>query len=437
MKFNFVQIAVVIVVVVLIVVALGIFTGIIPGLRGSQTVSGTVSVWLPQNYAYLETAAQDFAAENKNVAVTVKILPDSSYENEIINSLAAGTAPEVWLLPEHLILKHKDKIAAIPFSSYPERTFVDTFIDAGKLYMEKNAENGTGQILGLPVAVDPIVLYWNKDLLASSGLSQPPKTWDEFITHAQAATKLDAQGQIIRSGAALGSFNNIKNAKDLISLLILQSGNPIIDPATRKVALKDNAKLTINPTESAIRFFNDFANTRKVTYSWNRNLPDAFDAFVSQKLAMYFGFASENQKILRTNPHLNFDVAEVPQIKDAPLEATFGKMEAAVISKPAAKSAAAFQLIYYLSSYPAQKKIQNATLMPSVRRDVLAEPTDNIILDVFTRSAIKTKSWLDPDTEKTYGIFKNMVESTASGVDSLTGAVQNAQNQLQSAILGI
>lgn len=437
MKFNFVQIAIIAIIAILIFIALGMFTGAIPGLRGTQAISGTVSVWLPQNYAYLKTTAEDFAVANKNIKVNIKILPDASYEGEIINSLAAGTAPEVWLLPDDLILKHKDKIAALPFSSYPERTFVDTFIDSGKLYLEKNPKDGTGQIIGLPVAVDPIVLYWNKDLLASAGLSNPPKTWDEFVTHAQTITKLDAQGQIMRSGAALGSFNNIKNAKDIISLLILQSGNLIVDPATLRAALKDNAGLPVNPTESAVRFFNDFANARKTTYSWNRNLPDAFDAFTSQKLAMYFGYASEYQKILQANPHLNFDIAEVPQIKDAPLAATFGKMEAAVISKPAAKSGAALQLINYLSSYQAQKKMQNSTILPSVRRDVLAEPADYLALGIFIKSAIKTKGWLDPDSEKTYGIFKNMIESTASGASSLAGAVQNAQNQLQSAISAI
>ena len=432
---NLTNVIVFIVVGVLVIAALGIFTGAIPVSRTSDGngIIGEISVWLPESQTYVEKIiSEDFKQANEKINVSLKKIPDGIYEQEILESLAANNAPDVWLLSHELIVKHQNKISPIPFSRITERTYRDTFLDAADIYLTSGDEKNTGYIIGLPLNVDPLVLYWNKDLFSGAGISRPPKTWDEFLDFSQKLTQTDGSGNISQSGAALGEFKNIRHAKSIISMLILQTGNPIVEKEERKAVLDEKLfDAPLNPAASAIRFFNEFSDPQKASYSWNSILTEAQNAFISQKLGMYFGFASEYEKIIRQNPHLNFDVVEAPQINGGSVKAAYGQMNALVLSKEAANSQTAWQLINYLISYDVQKKIQDEIGRPSVRRDVLAQPGSKIQSAAFAGSAIKSRLWLDPNAEKTSEIFKNMAESVKTGKINSEEASRKAKDQLQ------
>jgi len=431
---NLANIIIFAVIGVLVIATLGIFTGAIPiSPRSDENgIIGQTSVWLPESQARWEKIiSEDFKQANEKINVSLKKIPDEIYEREILEALAANNAPEVWFLPHELIFKHENKILPIPFSRITERTFRDTFLEAADIYLESGDEKSAGYIIGLPISVDPLVLYWNKDLFAGAGIPQPPKTWDEFLNSSQKLVRTDASGNLSQSGAALGEFKNIRHAKSIISLLILQTGNPIVEKDGKKAVLNEKFNAPLNPTASALRFFNEFSDPQKASYSWNASLAEAQNAFISQKLGMYFGFASEYEKILRQNPHLNFDVAEAPQINSGSVKATYGRMNALVFSKKAADSQAAWKLATYLISYDVQKKIQDEIGQPSVRRDVLTQPGSQIQSAAFIGSAVKSRLWLDPNAEKTSEIFKNAAESMKTGKINSEETVQKAKNQLQ------
>ncbi|MBI2628066.1 MAG: extracellular solute-binding protein [Candidatus Niyogibacteria bacterium] len=431
---NFTNIIIFVIIGVLVIAALGIFTGAIPiNPRSDESeIIGQISIWLPENQTHLKKIiSEDFKQANEKINVSLKEIPDEIYEQEILEALAANNAPDIWLLSHELVFQHQNKISPIPFSQITQRTYLDTFIDAADIYLKSGDEKNAGYIIGLPVSVDPLVLYWNKDLFSGAGISQPPKTWDEFLDSSQKLVRTDASGNFTQSGAALGEFKNIQHAKSIISLLILQTGNPIVEKKERKAVLNEKFNAPLNPAASAFRFFNEFSDSQKASYSWNFSLAEAQNAFISQKLGMYFGFASEYEKIIRQNPHLNFDVIEVPQINGGGIKATYGQMNALVLSKQAAGSLAAWQLMTYLISYDVQKKIQDQTGRPSVRRDVLAQPGSQIQSAAFIGSAVKSRLWLDPDAKKTSEIFKNTAESMKTGKMNSEEAVQKAKNQLQ------
>src|SRR3989338_5209005 len=77
--------------------------------------------------------------------------------------------------------------------------------------------------------------------------------------------------------------------------------------------------------------FAEFSNPRKTIQSWSPAFPEAREAFVSQKLGMYLGLMSEYKEIKDINPHLNFAVASVPQLKDSPRTVTGGTLYALVV----------------------------------------------------------------------------------------------------------
>ncbi len=286
----------------------------------------------------------------------------------------------------------------------------------------------------MPIAVDPIVLYWNRDLFSSTGIAKPPQYWDEFLTDVQILVKKDEAGNIVQAGAAFGEFTNVKNSKDILSMLILQTGNSIVNKDTLEVVLGEKGDNALDPTESSIRFFNEFSNPGKSSYSWNRALPDSETMFVSGSLAMYFGYGSELDDIKQKNPHLNFDIAVVPQIRDGKVMATFGKIYSLVISKNSSQIQTAFPTITALSAKDFSKSFSEVMGLGSASRDVLAAVANDPILSIIYKSSVMSRAWLEPNPETVYEIFKNMVESTATGRVKISEAVSQAKRRLEQLI---
>ncbi len=427
------QIIIIIIFVVVGIVAVLIFAGILPGFKkqGSGGSGIEVSIWgvFPENK--IRSLISGFNDKNKNsFKINYSEKKASDYENELLNALASSQGPDIWVLTQDAVLKNKNKIYPISFESYKERDFRDNFLDSAELFLDLNNKT----VIGLPLAVDPLVLYWNRDLFSSAGIARPPQYWDEFLIDVQALTKRDDAGNIIQTGAALGEFTNVKNAKDILSMLILQTGNSIINKDTLEVVLGEKGDNALDPTESSIRFFNEFSNPSKTSYSWNRALPGSETMFVSGSLAMYFGYASELDDIKQKNPHLNFDIAVVPQIRDGKIRATFGKIYGLVISKNSPKIQTAFPAIAALSANDFSKSFSGVMGLGSASRNILAVGANDPILSVIYKSSVMSRAWLEPNPETVYEIFKNMVESTATSRVTLSEAVNQAKGQLEKLI---
>ena len=68
--------------------------------------------------------------------------------------------------------------------------------------------------------------------------------------------------------------------------------------------------------------------------------------------------------------------------------------------------------------------------MASLRRDLLSERTTDAYFGLVNKAVVMAKSWLEPDGTEVRRIFKEMVESTASGSLSASSAVKLANNRL-------
>ncbi len=225
------QIGLIVVFVLAGLVAVLIFAGILPGYKkqgGGEAVQ--ITLWGTFSQRDMNSLLSELNETHKeSFRINYSEKKTVNYENELINALASGTGPDTWFLSQDMILKNKDKVFLVPAESYPERTFLDNFIDSAEVFFDPDSFSiGTRKIVGLPLAVDPIVLYWNRDLFSSAGIAQPPKYWDEFLTDVRFLTKKDGAGNVVQSGGAMGEFKNVKNAKEILSMLVLQTGNPIV-----------------------------------------------------------------------------------------------------------------------------------------------------------------------------------------------------------------
>ena len=406
------------------------FAGIIPGFKPeSAAVAGTeISMWGEFDRVLLRALVGQLNEENKNLfKIEYTQKKASSYENDLVNAMAAGSGPDIFIITQDALLWAKDKVQILPFESFSERDFRDTFFDAANLFLD--AKNGG--VAAMPLVADPVVLYWNKDLFSAAGLARPPEYWDEFLSAAEALTARDGAGNIIQSGAALGEFRNVKNAKDILSMMILQAGNKIIDPVSLAVVFGEKGGAPLDPAESAVRFFNEFSNQDKSSYSWNRALPSSDSMFSNGDLAMYFGYAGELDEIRERNPHLNFDAAPVPQIRGGSVKATFAKIYALAVSKMSPRKQAAFAAVFKMTGGDFNARLAEALSMSPVRRDLLARGSADAFRSVFLKSAIMARAWLEPDRDEVYEIFKNMVESAATGRVKISRAVLDARVRLE------
>lgn len=401
---------------------------------GSSTATEVI-LWGTFDASIMDRFLSDVAIDNKReVNVSYVEKNPATFESELIEALARRTGPDLILLPHDLIIKQLDKFYIVPFSSYSERLFRDTFVELGELYIVPNTDRGDGGVVGFPFSIDPMVMYWNRDLFADAGVASPPRTWTEFSLLVPKLTKKDASGSILASTVAFGEVRNVDHAKDILSLLAIQAGTSIVmrDSIGNLSSVLSMSSGSLSPGEEAVRFFTEFANPVKSSYSWNRSLPRARASFLAGRLAIYFGYASELSSLRASNPNLNFDVAEVPQTGSRRI--TFGRMHALAILNSSQNISPAFLAATTLTSSPVIEQWVGETNLPPVRRDLLSRVPSDAYRAVMYQGALSARAWLDPNRDGTDAIFTRLVENVTSGRLLISEAVRTASFEIDGLI---
>lgn len=420
----------VIIFIAIAIIAVLVFSGVLPGYKGSGSseIRISVTMWgtFP-NYKF-DKFITELKSENKTLDIKYVEKKPENYEIDLINALASGNGPDIFLFPQNWIIKHKNKVWQIPFKSFSEINFKNIFIDQGELFLNRKSQS----VVAAPFIIDPLVMYYNKDLMKSAGIVQTPQTWDKFIIASEKLTIKDKSQNLQQSGTALGEYANVNNAKEILSALFLQTGNPIVNSDFNVTLGEKIGDEAINSSESALRFYTEFSNYQKTSYSWNKFLENSKTAFLKGKLVIYFGMASEFQELLEKNPHLNFDVAVFPQTLGGKTKAVYGNIWGLAISNLAPNKEKSFIAVSRLISKESIKTLSDTFFLPPVRRDILAEGTEDPSLNIFYKSALLSSGWLDPEPERASLIFKNMIELVNKKERNLGQAVNDAKHELES-----
>lgn len=393
----------------------------------SSGVSANLVVWGTISNQAFDTAYKNSSLKsNKQITITYVQKDSSTFDTDFVEALAEGTGPDIVIIRDDYIYKNRNKLFVIPYANYSQRTFMDTFIETGEVFL---APDG---IVALPFTVDPMVMYWNRDIFSNASVSEPPKYWDEIYSLITKTTERDNNANVLKSTIALGEWDNITNAKDIVTMLLLQAGTPITSRTSTGVTsvLNERFNYPITPSQSAINFYTQFSNPTSPAYTWNRALPQSLNMFLSGNLATYIGFASEVFNIQQKNSNLNFDVTYVPQIRDATKNIVFGQMYALAIVKQSKQIAGAFLAVTGLTENVALKELETVTNLPPVRRDLLAVKPTDAFRAVFYNSALLAHTWIDPDSVGSEKVFRDMIETITSGRDRLSGALDQADVQI-------
>ena len=413
--------------IVLVLFALLILSGLLPGLKEKETFRANLEMWGFENEAFWkEFISQKRGPAVEGITVKYREIPEEEYESALINALAEGMGPDIFMLEDSQIFKHKNKIEPLKtgegvesLSTVSAENFKNTFVDA----IHAGLIGINGEILGVPLFLDTLALFYNKDTFNSANIPNSPQTWNEFADGAEKMSEVSPIGDIIESGAALGEASNIEHFADIISALIFQSGAEIIDyekPESlinRAVPEKqeDGTVKTVIPAEKALSFYTSFANPQKRNYSWNKGKPNSLSAFAAGDTAMFIGFAKDIPLIKAKNPHLNFGVSSFPQPEGAKIKINYGRFDFLAVSRLSQKKDAAQAYIFYITSKEPNADYLLKNGLPPARRDLInpdsKTPAD---LRVFYGQSLSAKSWLKPGEDQVNLIFKDMVEFLAA-----------------------
>lgn len=411
------------------VFAVFVFSGLLPiGQKKSNDteIVGNITIWGTFDTLLVSDIFNQLIATNKELNIKYIEKDPETYQKDLLQAFAKGEGPDLFIVSNNNFLQNESFTYEIPYTSYTKRAFQNTFIDGAQVFLDENGVDA------LPLIVDPLVVFYNKNMLANEGVSTPPLYWDELFDINNKLTKKRSDGTIIESMIALGSYENIENAKDIISMLFIQSGNKIVDRRGGEIFIdidnQNNISGSLN--NELIDFFISFSNPLNQVYSWNRGLINSKDFFTGNSLAFYIGHASELFEIEEINPNLSFDVTEMFQIRNEKNKIVAGDIYALAINKNSKNLQGAFGTAFTLISPDYTDKFAKAlSLPPATRQNLLENPTDPYLYS-FYKSAISLRTWLDTDKEATDDIFERFVENLISGRVASRDAVGRLQSEM-------
>jgi multiple sugar transport system substrate-binding protein len=420
----------------------------------------------------LEEIFQNYRKINPNIStITYKKIARDTYKKELLEGLASGQGPDIFLVNNTWLTSFKDKIVEAPVAADPkiinEQKFRNNFVDVVATdFLEE------GKIYATPLSVDSLGLYYNKDLFNQAGITNPPRNWNEFIEDVRKLTKVNSFGEIVQSGAAIGTAYNINRSTDILNLLMLQNGTKMTDDrgrSTFETSVSQGEK-SVTPGENALNFYTQFANSGSLNYSWNPNMHYSTDAFATGLTAMMFNYSWHLKTVSDKAPKLNFAIAPVPQFEGServnfanygafavaknkiPKSDPYGNMPAVSVSNEI-RVAEAWLFLTYLTTKPdgtftatptgsSTGQVVSNTFdpaktyllrsgEPSARRDLIEEQRTDPKIGVFAVDNLIAKSWRMSQPDAVESIFAEMIDRVNKGQATVFEALQTASRRVQ------
>lgn len=335
-----------------------------------------------------------------------------------------------------------------------KKKFIDVVYHDVVIKEKIDSGDGTGtkktveKIYSLPLSVDTLAMYYNKDLFNNAGITTPPEFWDnDFQQFVKKLTKQDNKAQIIQSGVALGGSDNIERSTDILSVLMMQSGAEMMDEngSIKFNLVPSGMQKSFAPGVEALRFYTDFANPAKEVYCWNGQMPNSLDLFAQGKLAMLFGYSYMLPTITANGPKINFAINKLPQIKDNPA-VNYANYWTYSVSKKILtnpenlqkgqtyaqqKQNTAWDFIQFITDEAQVKSYLEKNKMPTALRSLVDQQKEDERIGVFADQLLTAKSWYkgkDPNTTESF--MREMMDNVTSGKTTLEDSINKAARKI-------
>lgn len=288
-------------------------------------------LWEPENV--MSGVIAEYKKTHPNITVQYQQQSHKDYRERLQSALARGDGPDIFRFHNTWVAMLKKDLAAAPQDVAQSLNMTGVFYPIAA----SNLQN-SGQLLGVPLEFDGLVLYYNTKIFETAG-KKPPATWDELRKTALELTIKDSTGRIEVAGVALGTTNNVDHFSDILGLMMLQNG-------------ADLAKPTGSLAEDALKFYTFFVTNDKV---WDQNMAVSTYAFATEKVAMFFAPSWRAHEIKQINPNIQYKTVPVPQLADTKI--TWASFWVEGVSTKSKQAAAAWEFLSYLASKEALIKM--------------------------------------------------------------------------------
>lgn len=427
--------------------AITVFTGVscfkAEELAPPQAV--TLTIWrTTDTESDFSAMTQKYQSVYPYVDFEFRVFRPDEYEEALFSAWARGEGPDIFSVPNWRMGKFRDVIAPMPAevtvrtvstekSSFGgSKTIVAENVIAqivpgqvenlfaGPVYSDVVFDD---QIFGLPLSMDTLVMYYNRDLFSRAGIAVPPTTWNEFVSAVQAngLVLFDDDKNIVQAAASLGTAGTVPYYFDLLSVLMLQNGVTMLEGSDVVFDTGDNAA----PAASALAFYTSFADPSKATYTWNDNGLDGLEAFIQGTSAVYFGYHRDQEKIEQRATGLNFSRAKLPQVDPgAPVNYATYPVEAVHIQSPDTDHAWNFLRFAATSEEELNAYLDESGNVPALR-SVVGQRQQDADIDVFAQQTLTARSWYHgADPDGAIAAVQEMVAGANAGTAPLDDILQ-------------
>lgn len=406
---------------------------------------------------------QEFESKNKNIKIHYRKFTDpQEYEDLIINELAEGEGPDIFSLHNTWMLKHRKKLTPAPEKTMNLETFEKTFVQVAAQDMLLRDEGGNVRVYGIPLSVDTLALYYNKDIyedrIPSRG--KPATTWEALKEDVYKLNKKDNSFERFEvAGIAMGRADNIIRAVDILYLLMLQEKTKIYNENfTEATFARSQGGLTEGslryPGVEALTLFTSFGIPSNKNYSWNMYLSDPqskekeIETFARGKVAMVIGYSYLYEEIvnqmdalkkkgLKSIDKQDIGVVPIPQVFDPENSdegrETYASYFAESVTRTSEHPQEAWEFIRFLSSKENEAYLYEKTGRPTSRRDLIEEQIKDPIYGVFVSQLGYAKSIAMADPKKYKEILEKTIEAVLNN-QSASEALRIASSEIDKLI---
>lgn len=391
-----------------------IFSGKLPiGNKGEQA-KGEVVMWGTINETAMSRLLQEFNPKAESYRVSYREISESQFNQVLLEALASGTGPDLIIASHPTLLANASRIYTFPIASLSEKAFKDTYVDGASLFFTPSGP------IALPVSIDPLVLFYNRTLFSKHGIVNPPTYWDELVNMVPQLTLQDNRGQFIESAISLGAPNT-PYSKDIMMATVGQLGQT---PVLRQYREDGSAYLSVTanmpvskesevvPLATVARFFTQFSDPTKNTYTWSQYAGSAQDQFLAEKLAMYIGYASELGALRARNPKAEIEMSYLPQTRGYNTFTTGGQMYGIATLKTTKN---------LLTALTVESQFASAGISPAIASAIGAVPALRTyaatqgLSEVVSRSMLIARPWFDSFPVQSMNLAASMLSDIISG----------------------
>lgn len=392
--------------------------------------------------------------------ITYRKLPIESYEQDLLEALAAGNGPDIFLVRNAWMGDFQDKMVPAPLDMIPEKVYRESFPDVAAA----DFMSSKGEVYGVPISIDSLALYYNKDIFNENGIARAPATWEEVEQLVPPLTKIDSLGTITQSAIALGTAQNINRSTDILMAIFYQKGSEVLNTG-------GGFKMTDPKSQEAMEFYKQFADIRSPLYTWNQNQHYSVDAFYQGKLAMMVNYSWQYPALKQKNAKLNIGIAPLPQFSEgiqanqanywgygvaknkayvanandsqAPSQENFNKL----------RTHEAWQFLKYFAfakekqglkfsngfsgegqdvimTVDPSKMYLEKTGKPAARRDLITEQQSDVVLGPFASGNLIAKNWYHKNVAAIEGVLAELITSVYNGGASSRDALEVASRRI-------